>query len=133
MKTDMHYGASPAIFKLARYLRKNPTKAEAVLWQHLRKNKMGRRFRRQHPTWIYVVDFYCHPLRLVIEVDGGVHEDPEEQINDKEKTENLESLGLHIIRFSNEQVLFDIDNTLSKIADKMKELELIRYQGTGVL
>jgi len=133
MKTDMHYGACPAIFKLARYLRKNPTKAEAVLWKHLRKNKMGRRFRRQHPTWLYVVDFYCHPLRLVIEVDGGVHEDPEEQINDMERTENLESLGLHIIRFSNEQVLFDIDNTLSKIADKMKELELIRYQGTGVL
>lgn len=133
MKTDMHYGASPAIFKLARYLRKNPTKAEAVLWHHLRKNQMGRRFRRQHPAWKYVVDFYCHPLRLVIEVDGGVHEDPEEQINDKEKTENLESLGLHIIRFSNEQVLFDIDNTLSKIADKIKDLELLRYKGTGIL
>ena len=123
MKTDMHYGATPAIFKIARELRKNPTKAEEFLWQQLRKNQMGRRFRRQHPTWLYVVDFYCHPLRLVIEIDGGIHEEAEQQIIDKEKTENLESLGLHIIRFSNEQVLFDIDNTLSTIADKMTELK----------
>ena len=50
MKTDMHYGASPTIFKIARQLRKNPTKAEAFLWEYLRKNQMGRRFRRQHPT-----------------------------------------------------------------------------------
>jgi guanylate kinase len=128
MKTDMHYGASPEIFRRAKELRKNPTKAEAALWQHLRKNQIGRRFRRQHPTWLYVVDFYCHPLRLVIEVDGGVDEDPEEQINDKEKTENLVSLGLHIIRFSNEQVLFDIDNVLSAIAHKMNALKQLRYK-----
>ena len=127
MKTDMHYGATPAI-KIARELRKNPTKAEEFLWQQLRKNQMGRRFRRQHPTWLYVVDFYCHPLRLVIEIDGGIHEEAEQQINDKEKTENLESLGLHIIRFSNEQVLFDIDNTLSLIAAKMTELRYLRFK-----
>ena len=89
---------------------------------------MGRRFRRQHPTWLYVVDFYCHPLRLIIEIDGGIHEEAEQQINDKEKTENLESLGLHIIRFSNEQVLFDIDNTLSLIAAKMTELRYLRFK-----
>ncbi|MBL0008828.1 MAG: endonuclease domain-containing protein [Saprospiraceae bacterium] len=124
----MHYGASPAIFKIARQLRKNPTKAEAFLWEYLRKNQMGRRFRRQHPTWLYVVDFYCHPLRLIIEIDGGIHEEAEQQINDKEKTENLESLGLHIIRFSNEQVLFDIDNTLSLIAAKMTELRYLRFK-----
>ena len=128
MKTDMHYGASPVIFKIARQLRKNPTKAEAFLWEYLRKNQMGRRFRRQHPTWLYVVDFYCHPLRLIIEIDGGIHEEAEQQINDKEKTENLESLGLHIIRFSNEQVLFDIDNTLSLIAAKMTELRYLRFK-----
>ena len=128
MKTDMHYGASPTIFKIARQLRKNPTKAEAFLWEYLRKNQMGRRFRRQHPTWLYVVDFYCHPLRLIIEIDGGIHEEAEQQINDKEKTENLESLGLHIIRFSNEQVLFDIDNTLSTIADKMTELKHLLFK-----
>ena len=123
MKTDMHYGASPTIFKIARQLRKNPTKAEAFLWEYLRKNQMGRRFRRQHPTWLY-----CHPLRLVIEIDGGIHEEAEQQIIDKEKTENLESLGLHIIRFSNEQVLFDIDNTLSLIAAKMTELRYLRFK-----
>jgi very-short-patch-repair endonuclease len=63
-----------------------------------------------------------------LKLTGGIHEEHEQQINDKEKTENLESLGLHIIRFSNEQVLFDIDNTLSKIADKMIELKHLRFK-----
>ena len=128
MKTNMHYGASPTIFKNARELRKKPTKAESVLWQYLRKNQMGERFRMQHPMWQCIVDFYCHRLKFVIEVDGGVHEEEDVQLMDKEKSDYLENLGLHILRLSNEEVLFDIDNTLSKIAAFMHELKLIKYK-----
>ena len=127
MKTTMHYGASPGVFRQAQILRNNPTKAEAYLWSYLRKNQMKQKFRRQHPTWEYVVDFYCHKLRFVIEIDGGVHEEIDIIENDKERTQNLLSLGLHILRFSNEQVLFDINFVLSEIAHKIQELQLLRF------
>ncbi len=128
MKTSMHYGATPTIFRYARELRKNPTKAEMILWQYLRKHQMGQRFRRQHPIWLFVADFYCHRLMFIIEVDGGVHEEEKTQILDKEKSEYIENLGIHILRVSNEQVLFDIDNTLSKIAATINQLKSKQYQ-----
>ena len=128
MKTDMHFGASPELFRRARELRKHPTKAEEILWEHLRKRRMGHKFRRQHPMWICIVDFYCHYLRLIVEVDGGIHEEAEQQLKDKEKTEGLISLGLHIIRFSNEEVLFDIDNVLDKISQEISELKYHRFK-----
>ncbi len=127
MKTTMHYGASPGVFRQAQLLRNNPTEAEAKLWKYLRKNQLKHKFRRQHPTWMYVVDFYCHKLRLVIEIDGGIHKEQEVFENDKDRTENLLGLGLHIIRFSNEQVLSDIDLVLSEIAHKIGELKILRF------
>jgi very-short-patch-repair endonuclease len=123
----MHYGAPPGVFRQAQLLRNNPTAAEAKLWSYLRKNQLKHKFRRQHPTWIYVVDFYCHKLRFVIEIDGGIHEESEVQENDIERTQNLIALGLQILRFSNEQVLFDIDFVLSEIAHKIEELKQLSY------
>jgi guanylate kinase len=125
MKTDMHYGAPAGVFRQAQIFRNNPTPAEAALWEHLRKNQMKFRFRRQHPIWMYVVDFYCHFLRLVIEVDGGIHEEPDSQLYDEERNQNIIGFGIHILRFTNEQVLFDMDTVLSEIAhtiDKLKYL-----------
>lgn len=127
MKTDMHFGASPELFRRAWELRKHPTKAEEILWKHLRKRLIGHKFRRQHPMWICIVDFYCHYLRLIVEVDGGIHEEAEQHLKDKEKTEELISLGLHIIRFSNEEVLFDIQSILDKISQKISELKDHRF------
>ena len=123
MKTNMHYGALPAIFLYAKKLRQHPTKAEALLWNHLRKHALGQKFRRQHPIWLYVADFYCHRLRLVIEIDGGIHEDEETRSKDLQKENDFASFELTVIRFSNEEVLFDLDNVISRIYLEMKSIE----------
>ena len=71
---EFFYGASPEIFRIASELRKNMTDAEKLVWEKVRKKQiLGLRFRRQHPIDKYVVDFYCHSTRLVVEIDGGVH------------------------------------------------------------
>ncbi len=71
MITNMHYGASKTIFQYAEVLRKNLTEAEKIVWEKLCKNKLGVRIRRQHPIYKYIADYYCHELKLVIEIDGG--------------------------------------------------------------
>src|SRR5687767_1646849 len=128
MKTNMHYGALPSIFIYARKLRINPTHAEVVLWEQLRKHLLGYKFRRQHPTWLYVVDFYCHELKFVIEIDGGCHEDNESKIKDRQREKDLASLGLMVIRFSNEDVCFDINTVISRIYSAINLAKTIRYQ-----
>jgi len=112
MKTNMHFGAYPGIFAYAKTLRNNPTRAEKVLWSHLRKHQTMYRFRRQHSMWKYVVDFYCHFLKLVIEIDGEIHLEEEVQLKDEEKETDLRNLGLEIIRFTNYEVLYEIDSVL---------------------
>jgi imidazole glycerol-phosphate synthase subunit HisF len=77
-KGGMFDGASPLIFERAKDLRKNMTEAEKVLWFHLKQNSGGFKFRRQHPLGIYIADFYCHKAKLVIELDGTIHDDAEE-------------------------------------------------------
>jgi very-short-patch-repair endonuclease len=125
MKTDMHFGASPVIFEYANQLRKNLTRAEQILWGYLRKNYLGYKFRRQHPMDKYVVDFYCHPLRLVIEIDGEIHTDEKTKEDDIVKERDLKNFGLTILHFTNEQVYCDIDNVISEIYFKIDELKLI--------
>ena len=123
MKTNMHFNAGPGIFYRAGIMRKNPTPAEEKLWLYLRNNQTGFKFRRQHPLLNYSVDFYCVVLKLVIEVDGGVHLDEEQKIKDLERENHIKSQGLHIIRFSNEEVMFDIDEVMNKIHAKIFELK----------
>ena len=90
--------------KNAQTLRKNMTKEEAQLWyQCLCRAKF--RFRRQYVIGNYIVDFYCHQAKLVVELDGSQHYTPEEQANDRRRTAYLEQLGLKVIRFSNLDVL----------------------------
>ena len=85
---------------LARELRKNQTKEESLLWnQFLRQYPL--RFRRQYIIGNYIADFYCHQAKLVVELDGSQHYDPEEQEKDAERTRYLESQGLKVLRFSN--------------------------------
>src|SRR5687768_11526673 len=112
MATSMHYGAKKETFRLAAILRNNLTPAEKQLWSYLRKNSTGFRFRCQHPTSRYVTDFYCHPLKFVIEVDGSIHLIEEIHQNDKDREFNLISFGLTIIRFTNDEVLNDIDKVM---------------------
>jgi cyclase len=105
MKRKMFYGANKLLFGKAKELRENMTQAELVLWEYLRQHPLGYKFRRQHPVGIYVVDFYCHKLKLVIEVDGSVHGDHEVREADVERQRQLELEGLKVIRFTNEDVL----------------------------
>jgi cyclase len=112
----MFYGAFPILFKFAKNNRKNPTETEALLWSFLNKNQQnGCRFKRQHPIKFFIADFYCHNAKLVIEVDGGYHDVPEQYQYDRERDNELSELGLKILHFTNDQVIYDIDNVLKII------------------
>ncbi len=92
----------------ARDLRKNPTEAERLLWQHLRRRQLGGfRFRRQHAIGPNILDFYCFEERVAIEVDGGQHS--RQAAYDAERTSFLESEGVHVLRFWNNQVLGEVE------------------------
>ena len=121
-RSNMFYGALPILFGLAKKLRDHQTEAELFLWSQLNNLKyLNVRFKRQHPVLYFVADFYCHKARLVIELDGGYHDIPEQYMYDKEREQELEDLGLKVIRFSNEQVLFHIVNSLKVIKEVIKE------------
>jgi very-short-patch-repair endonuclease len=99
---ELFQKAKPEIFQRGRELRKVMTTAEKILWNELRRKKINNlRFRRQHPLAKFVVDFYCHEKRLVIELDGPIHDTKESKEKDKYRTEALEQMGLKVIRFRN--------------------------------
>jgi len=123
MKYKMHFGAHASIFQRAALLRHNPAEAEEILWQKLRNNQLGFRFRRQHPLKIFAVDFYCHYFRLVIELDGSIHQEAKIQIEDQEKAAALKDLGLHLLRFTNDDVLFHLDEVMDRIHAVMYEIK----------
>jgi type I site-specific restriction-modification system R (restriction) subunit/very-short-patch-repair endonuclease len=104
------------LLKEARELRKNQTSAEEVLWQLLRNRKLDNlKFRRQHQIGHYIVDFYCHERKLIVELDGAVHFTTERQKHDSTRDKYLTSSGFNIIRFRNDEVLNNIEDVLSKI------------------
>lgn len=112
----MFYGAPPEIFQRAKLLRNRLTPAERVLWEHVRKNQLkGYKFRRQHPIRYWIVDFYCHTGKLVIEVDNSVHATIEQRQYDAARTEQLELLGLRVLRFDNAEVYCCIEEVLNTI------------------
>ena len=116
IEKKFHYGAKPEIFKLANELRKNMTDAEDKLWQRLRNRKLNNlKFRRQHPINKFIADFFCAEKELIIEVDGGIHNDPDAKEHDENRTYELEQFGLKIIRFTNEEVMNNIDKVLNEI------------------
>ncbi|MFZ4583027.1 MAG: endonuclease domain-containing protein [Paludibacter sp.] len=87
--------------------------AEKKLWSHLNKNQLGVRFKAQQPIDIFIVDFYCHKFKLVIEVDGDIHLSQKEY--DDGRTAELEKWDLRVIRFKNEEVINDIEGVVRKI------------------
>jgi very-short-patch-repair endonuclease len=112
----MYFGANKELILQARELRKDMTRVEAILWSFLRRQRVnGLIFRRQHPIDIFVVDFYCHKHKLVIEVDGGVHDLPEIIEKDENQTCELEQYGIRVIRFSNEEVITETEKVIEKI------------------
>lgn len=101
--------------ELAEEMRKNPTEAEKVLWEALRANGLGVKFRQQHIIEDFIVDFYCNEYKVTVEVDGGYHNDVEQMKSDEERTARLNELGYTELRFTNEEVLHDLDRVLKTI------------------
>lgn len=99
-----------------RLLRNNATNAETVLWSHLRSKKLnGLKFRRQFSINNYVVDFYCSRLKLAVEIDGSVHKQKRVQKMDKIRQDQIESLGITFLRFTNVEII----NEISKIKERI--------------
>jgi len=104
-------------------LRRNATKAEKKLWYFLQRGQMqGFSFRRQHPFGRYVVDFYCAPLKLAVEVDGGQHDECPQRLRDRRRLHWLRSKGITVIRFWNNEVLENIEGVWDEIARKAASL-----------
>ena len=99
------------------------TKSETVLWQALRSEFKGIKFRRQHPVGDYIADFLCLTEKLVIEVDGGYHNEPLQQQEDQWRTEYLEGKGYRVIRFTNEEVDTNVKGVISKIKEELSNIE----------
>ena len=101
--------------KRAEEMRKNPTEAESVLWNALRCNDLGVKFRQQHIIEDFIVDFYCNEYKVTVEVDGGYHKTPKQTVSDAKRTVRLNELGYTELRFTNEEVLHDLDYVLKTI------------------
>jgi len=98
--------------------------AEKLLWSQLNRNQLlGLQFRRQHPINRFIADFFCPKIKLVIEVDGSIHDIPEYQAHDIGRSEVLNDFGITVIRFTNEQILNEIDSTIKQIEITAKKLQ----------
>ena len=106
----------------ARTNRKEMTPAERILWNSLRKN-VSYKFRRQHPIGDFIADFACVTAKIVIEVDGGYHNEPQQQQNDLWRTEFLESNGFRVMRFSNDDVIYDLSAVINHIKEELSKTE----------
>ncbi len=126
----MFEGASHIIFENAKHLRKNMTDAEKVLWMYLKGGIAELKFRRQHPIGLYIADFYCHKIRLVIEVDGSIHEDAAIKKLDEVRQSDLEKWGCNILRFTNQQVMNQIEEVIKIIREKISDLNNLPKQNT---
>jgi 5-methyltetrahydrofolate--homocysteine methyltransferase len=124
-----YQNADPMLYELLKSFvkesRSNPTDAENALWQMLRGKKLeGYKFRKQHIIGSYIADFICLKAKLIIEVDGLIHQLPENKISDAERTNWLESKGFTVIRFTNEEVIEDTENVLAKILIKLEQISI---------
>jgi cyclase len=120
---EMFNNASRLTFQRARELRKRMTYAEKKLWDFLRMKPLGYKFRRQHPWGIFIADFYCHALKLVIEVDGPFHWEKKIQRDDKEKEYLMKMTGIRVIRFTNNEIENQFD-AVKKIINTILEKDM---------
>jgi len=119
-ENSMWKGARQDLFFKANQLRIRMTASEQILWEAVRENKLnGQKFRRQHPVGIYIVDFYNHKNKLVIEIDGGYHNSEEQKLKDLEREEFLKFNGLKVIRFKNESINDNLQFVLEKISEEL--------------
>ncbi|MEO6830705.1 MAG: DUF559 domain-containing protein, partial [Chitinophagaceae bacterium] len=111
------------LLEFAKQNRQTPTSAEAKLWSALRGNSLsGNQFRRQHPIDQFIADFICLKKCLIIELDGGIHQLPDNKYSDEQRTTRLNELGFDVLRFSNDEVLMELPKILKKVDGILKSL-----------
>ena len=116
-------GLPEELLRRCRKLRTSSSDAETRLWSCLRNRQLlGFKFRRQHPVDKFIVDFYCHDVKLAIEIDGGQHAEGAQSLYDKRRTAQLESKGIKVLRFWNNEVLQNLEGVLEMIAETLHTL-----------
>lgn len=127
---EARHRIDPIILAYAREMRQPQTPAEGTLWQVLRNQKTGLKFRRQHPINRFIIDFYCAKAKLLIEIDGPSHFEQRQAKYDVARTEYLEDLGYQVIRFTNDEVRYNINAVVSAILRtaefRIDELKIIK-------
>ena len=130
-----YYHTNPNTWKKsivnAREMRKNPTEAEEKFWKCVKAGKLGYKFRRQHPIGFYIPDFVCLKKRLIIEIDGSYHNSPEQKVLDEERTSALINRGFKIIRFTNDDVIGDLDNVIKSVKSELDNLPNIDSESSN--
>ncbi|WP_243348669.1 endonuclease domain-containing protein [Parabacteroides sp. FAFU027] len=119
-EASMFYNAKPELYEKAKVLRNKMTPAEVVLWDRIRNNQLGVRFKPQHPIDIFIADFYCHKFKLVIEIDGEIHNSQTEY--DIGRTAEMESYGITVIRFTNDEIFNELERVMGEIRKCITEL-----------
>ncbi len=126
----MHLNADPKLFQYARLNRDQSTQTEAILWESLQRKQLGGfKFRRQHPIGSYILDFYCHACKLSIELDGGYHSLEAQKEYDRNRSADLEAVGILELRFTNDEVLDDFSSVLGRIRVALEERKLQMLDG----
>ena len=124
--TINQFKADPLIYQRLKEFalshRKDATIAEEILWDKLKSKKEGYKFRRQHIIGNFIADFVCLKKGLVIEVDGNYHQLPEMQISDEERTKALNNLGFDVLRFTNDEITYELEKVLNKIQNTLSQL-----------
>ena len=123
MSTSMHYGAPKEIFQIAERLRRDMTVTEKMIWEKVSNKQLGVRIRRQHPIWKFIADFYCHEVKLVIEIDGGIHLRAENKEYDISRDIILKEFQIEILRFTNDEVMKDTSLVIEKIKSTIEKLK----------
>lgn len=122
IEDNLHLNAKPEIFENAKELRSKQTEAEQLLWDRLRNKQLnGFKFRRQHPLMQFIADFYCHEKKLVVELDGEIHDEAEQSEYDDGRSYELKRYGMKVLRFTNNEVFNDIDKVIEQIREELKE------------
>ena len=115
---NLHREAIGKLYQYGRELRQESTEAEKLLWKELRNRKLnGLKFRRQHPLDKFIADFYCNEKKLVVELDGSIHDGKINKDYDKSRTAMLEGLNVIVLRFKNEEGINNIKDVLNRIRE----------------
>ena len=118
-------GTTPGSEAAARAMRRDLTPAERILWHALRHRQLtGLRFRCQHPLGPFILDFCCPERRLVVQLDGAGHQEPDQSEYDHRRAEHLRSYGYQVLRFRNQEVLRDLAGVLDRIREAAERCEM---------